>query len=345
MLKPIAIYYPQYHVIPINETFWGKGFTDWHNVKKARPVFDDHYQPHIPHSSVGYYDLSDPNVLVKQAEMAKSYGIYGFAFYHYWFNGKRLLETPLDNMLKLKKPNFPFFYIWANEPWTTNWDGLVDPNKRGYIQDQIHNLADDADHMKFLCENVFLDDRYIKVDNKPLFAVYRTKLFPDVQKTSDLWRQIAKSYGFEDLYLIKINSHSDYTNAQNIKFDINMEFAPNFNNIFRINDIQIDYVKTVLKSIENNNEYNVIKTIFPSWDNTARKSGNVQFRFIFSNLCINTFEIYLKNAIEYTNKNHEHGIFCINAWNEWAEGCHLEPDEKYGFLYLETIKKILKEYE
>jgi lipopolysaccharide biosynthesis protein len=344
-IKPIAIYFPQYHVIPINERFWGAGFTDWHNVKKAKPCFEGHYQPHVPHESVGYYDLSDPDVLIRQAEMARSYGIYGFAFYHYWFNGERLLQTPLDNMLKFKKPNFPFFYIWANEPWTTSWDGVVDPNKNGYIQEQLHSLEDDINHIKFLCENVFSDDRYIKIDNKPVFAVYRTGLFSDIHKTSIMWRKISRSYGFKDLYLIKINSFGDYTNAKNINFDMNMEFLPNFQDVVRIDHNQCDYKKTMLKSIENKYEYPVIKTTFPAWDNTARKSENKKYHTIFSNLCLETFELSLKNAIEYTNKNHDHGIFCINAWNEWAEGCHIEPDVKNGYAYLQIIKRTTQKYK
>ncbi len=171
--KLIAIYLPQFHAIPENDEWWGGGFTDWTNVIKAKPLFKEHYQPHIPHKSIGYYDLRDQNILVYQAALAKEHGIYGFAYYHYWFNGKRLLNVPIDNMLKSGEPDFPFCLIWANENWTKRWDG----HDNEVLIKQEYSFEDDRRHIRFLCENVFPDKRYMKINEKPVFVVYRPELF------------------------------------------------------------------------------------------------------------------------------------------------------------------------
>ena len=344
-IKPIAIYYPQYHTIPENEYIWGENFTDWVNVKKAKPLFDNHYQPHIPHSSIGYYDLSDPNVLIKQAELASQYGIYGFAYYHYWFNGKRLLNKPLDNMLNLKNPKFPFVYIWANEPWTINWDGNINGKPQDIIQQQNFSHDDDIQHITFLCNNVFSDERYITIEDKPVFIVYRTKILPDSKKTAETWRNIAKKFGFKDLFLIKINSFGDRTNATDINFDASMEFSPDISflqNIYKISPKIYNYRQSILSTLNQDKTWKqpIIRTICPSWDNSARRGDKGS---ILHNIDIKTFEYAVKYIIQYTLMHHKHGIFYINAWNEWAEGCHIEPDEKNGFLYLDTIKKVLSE--
>jgi lipopolysaccharide biosynthesis protein len=347
-IKPIVIYYPQYHVIPENEHIWGANFTDWTNVKKAKPLFNNHYQPHIPHSSIGYYDLSDPNVLIKQAELASQYGIYGFAYYHYWFNGKRLLNKPLDNMLNLKSPKFPFIYIWANEPWTINWDGNIRGKPSEIIQQQNFSDDDNIEHMTFLCNNVFNDERYITIDDKPVFIVYRTKILPNVKKTADTWRTIAKKFGFKDLFLIKINSFGDRTNAKDIGFDSSMEFSPDINFINNLHPVKTlprvyNYKKCILSTLQCDKAWkeSIIRTICPSWDNSARRGNR---SVILNDIDVQTFEYAMKYIINYTLQKHNHGMFFINAWNEWAEGCHIEPDEKNGFLYLETIKNILSDY-
>jgi hypothetical protein len=314
IIKPIAIYYPQYHIIPENEHTWGKNFTDWVNVKKAKPLFNDHYQPHIPHSSIGYYDLSDPNVLIKQA------------YYHYWFNGKRLLSKPLDNMLNLKSPKFPFVYIWANEPWTINWDGNINGKPKDIIQQQNFDHNDDIEHIAFLCNNVFSDERYIRIDDKPVFIVYRTKILPNPKKTAEIWRSIAKKFG--------------------INFDSSMEFSPDINfldSLYKKSSRIYDYKQSILDTLYQDKTWKepIIRTICPSWDNTSRRFNQ---GLVLHNINIEIFEYAIKHIIKYTLTNHNHGIFYINAWNEWAEGCHIEPDEKNGFLYLETIKKVLSEF-
>jgi len=340
-IRPIAIYLPQYHTIPENDAAWGEGFTEWTNVKKAEPLFESHYQPHIPHESVGYYDLSEPEVLIRQAAMAKEYGVYGFAFYHYWFNGKCLLETPLDNILKSGNPDFPFLYIWANENWTKRWDGL----DKEIIIKQDYSIEDDNEHLDYLCKNVFSDKRYIKIDGKPVFIVYRTELFPDIKETSKIWRKIAKKNGYKGIYLVRVESFVGKINPKTIGFDAAMEFAPDWsccnlsNKFYPLNCI--DYPTTVFNMILKNYNYPVFRSVFPSWDNTARKNSKGT---IFINNDIDVFRYYLQRIVEFTQQstNKEKYIF-INAWNEWGEGCHIEPDKKTGFDYLDIVKQEIKE--
>lgn len=345
MVRPLAIYLPQFHPIPENDAAWGDGFTEWTNVKKAVPLFDGHYQPHEPHDSIGYYDLSNPEVLVKQAAMAKEHGIYGFAFYHYWFNGKRLLNKPIDNMLELGKPDFPFCFIWANENWTKRWDG----KDKEIIIKQNYSFEDDKQHIQFLCENVFNDKRYITIDGKPVFIVYRTELFPDIKQTAQIWREEAKKYGFVDIYLIRVENFIAGIDPKDIGFDAAMEFAPNGKDsipseIYVSSNVYLnilDYSNTIINMINKEIDYKCFRTVFASWDNTPRRKIN---SIAFNNIHPLAFEYFLKRTIEYTIKNldSQERLLFINAWNEWGEGCHIEPDKLNGFKHLESCRKLLK---
>lgn len=340
IIRPIAIYLPQYHPIPENDKAWGEGFTEWTNVKKAKPLFEEHYQPHVPHEDIGYYDLRNPNVLIKQAQIAEQYGIYGFAFYHYWFNGQLLLNTPLENMLKLKEPNFPFLYIWANENWTKRWDG----RDNEIIIKQNFSLEDDLKHIKYLCENVFCDSRYIRIDNKPVFAIYRTELFPDIAVTAKVWKEKVKEYGFDDLYLVRVENFIKNINPEDIGFDAAMEFAPNFHlhqaKLPSNSNLQLFDYKEVVKRqlVDTVQSYPRYKTIFPIWDNTARKKENGT---VYLNTSLEAFRLSLRETIKYTKHNFKENqqYLFINAWNEWAEGCHIEPDMIHGYSFLETIQE------
>lgn len=345
MIRPLAIYLPQFHPIPENDTAWGEGFTEWTNVKNAVPLFDGHYQPHVPHDSIGYYDLRDPEVLVKQAAMAREHGIYGFAFYHYWFNGKRLLNEPIDNMLEQGKPDFPFCFIWANENWTKRWDG----KDKEIIIKQDYSFEDDRLHIKFLCEKVFNDKRYITIDDKPVFIIYRTELFPEIRKTAQIWREEAKRFGYKDIYLVRVENFVSDINPIDIGFDAAMEFAPNSkdsvpNEIHVSSNVYLnilDYSNTVINMINKKIDYKCFRTVFASWDNTPRRKIN---SITFNNIHPLAFEYFLKRTIDYTIKNldSEERLLFINAWNEWGEGCHIEPDKLNGFKHLESCSKLLK---
>jgi len=342
MIKPLAIYLPQFHSIPENDKAWGKGFTEWTNVRKAQPFFEGHYQPHVPHEDVGYYDLSNPEVMVRQAAMARESGIYGFAFYHYWFNGKRLLEKPLDNMLKSGTPDFPFLYIWANENWTKRWDGL----DQEIIIQQDYSFDDDLEHIRFLCENVFPDKRYITIDEKPVFMVYRTELLPDIKETARIWREESKKYGFKDLYLVRVENFNDI-NPLEIGFDASLEFAPDsrsvgFETIGEGTDINyvLDYERTVSNmALKPDRPFPWFRCVSPGWDNSARKRFNA---YILLNNTPQQFKMLFLRACQYTRRkfDKESQFVFINAWNEWAEGCHIEPDKKYGYIYLKKIKEV-----
>lgn len=350
-IKTIALYLPQYHEIPENNKWWGNGFTEWTNVKKSQPLFDGHYQPHVPHKDIGYYDLSDINVMKKQVNIAKEYGIYGFCFYYYHFaNGKRLLEKPINNYIKAKDIDFPFCFAWANENWTRNWDGgnqeVIMP--QDYSEKNMLKMLDDM-------MPAFKDKRYIKIEGKPVLLVYRAEIIPEVRKIVNNWRKIAKSNGFEDIYLISMQNFKEI-NPYNMGFDAAVEFAPQlsshypekikvketFKDLLNTNATLAD-IKEVIDNMTYRNRVNYprVKCICPSWDNSPRRKN--KGARILLNASPSKFKTFLKIAIRESISNNlpANGMLFINAWNEWGEGAHLEPDERFGYQYLRNIKQIL----
>ena len=354
-VKKIAFYLPQFHAIPENDKWWGNGFTDWTNVKKAAPLYNGHYQPQVPTDEVGYYDLSDIKVIEKQAKLASQFGIDGFCFYHYWFAGKKLLDTPLKNILKTGKPNFPFCVCWANE----NTDPKVGWSREGSSCFQKHSDEDDLAFINDLLE-LFKDDRYIKIGGKPLLIIYRTSLFPDIKKSAEIWRRAVKEAGFKGLYLARVEGIEQELDPKTIGFDAAIEFAPDW----RLNGVPINQQKETYEAYVDNGifsqkyplvyDYNAVmnnminkkhsnykyfRGVFPSWDNTPRRG---QKSTVYWGSSPEVFEYFLSRQIQNTSDNtllsEEEKIVFINAWNEWGEGCHLEPDEKNGFGYLESVK-------
>jgi lipopolysaccharide biosynthesis protein len=359
-IKPIAIYLPQFHPIPENDEWWGQGFTEWTNVTKAKPLFKGHYQPHLP-ADLGYYDLRLPEVMDEQTKLARDNGIYGFCYYHYWFNGKRLLNLPVDNMISRKTSDFPFMICWANENWTRRWDGLDNE----ILIKQEYSLTDDTDHIRFLLKNVFSDTRYIKVDGKPFFIIYRPQLFPDIQKTLNLWREEALSFGFDGLYLGYMQSFGFKEDPEKFGFDCAIEFQPDFSNlplsqkpslkdkIFKKLGIAesahyytniISYRDLVKKALIEKKDIpkNIYKSVTPMWDNSARKKRGAH---VFHGSTPELYQEWLENVIALTEASTlpENFVF-INAWNEWAEGNYLEPSQHWGKSYLQATKKALEKY-
>lgn len=354
-LRSIAFVLPQFHPIPENDLWWGKGFTEWTNVAKAKPQFKGHYQPHLP-TDLGFYDLRLPEARQAQADLAQDYGVDGFCYYHYWFNGKRLLDTPIDEMLRLQKPDMPFMLCWANENWTRRWDG----KEEDVLMKQDYSFDDDKEHMRWLCEKVFSDKRYIRVNDCPVFVIYRQDLFPDISKTAEIWREIAvNEFGYKGVYLCVTESFNKQVNPETINFDAAIEFAPHQVISHKLKkskkDIWLeklklkkepsislrDFEKGVDKSINRKlPPYKLYRCATPSWDNTARKKENGVISVGSTPSLYYKWLKHLKLTFKPFSKD-ENFIF-INAMNEWAEGNHLEPCEKYGTAYLEATKSALE---
>lgn len=347
-LKLIAFYLPQYHPIPENDEWWGKGFTEWTNVTRAIPNFRGHYQPHLP-SDFGFYDLRLPEIREAQAALAKQYGIYGFCYHHYWFGGKRLLERPFKEVLESGKPDFPFCLCWANENWTRRWDGA----ENQILMAQQHSPDDDLAFIRDIMP-ALKDPRYIRVNGKPLLIVYRVSLLPTPLQTAEIWQKEAYRNGIPGLYLVAAQSFG-IGDPRPYGFDAAVEFPPHNARGTWINDqLEItnrdyqgnifDYAKVaanhILQDLPIEKDYPLIHTVMPSWDNTARRQNHCH---TFFNSSPEHYRVWLKSVVDHTRNKHDHALpfVFINAWNEWAEGCHLEPDQKYGHGFLEATRDAL----
>lgn len=356
--RVIAINLPQFHPFPENDEWWGKGFTEWTNVTKAKPRFRGHYQPHLP-SDTGFYDLRLPEARQMQADMAREAGIYGFCYYHYWFNGKRLMNRPIDEILASGKPDFPFMLCWANENWARNWAGGF----KDVLIAQHYSNEDDVKHMRWLCSKVFSDKRYIRIDNKPVFAIYRPIFFPDMNQTIEIWRKVAKEEFGMGIYLLRVESSNDKgPDTHGWNFDSSMDFQPllmggfdsRYKNILnkvtsrlfpsktsKFNKIY-NYKKYVEYRMANPmKDYKCYPCVSPGWDNSPRRSKTGFMAFVGStpNLFKKWLADTLKRFIPYSE---EENLVFINAWNEWAEGNHLEPDQKWGHAYLDATKEAIE---
>jgi tetratricopeptide (TPR) repeat protein len=352
-VRLLALYLPQFHPIPENDRWWGKGFTEWTNVSKSKPLFPSHYQPHLP-SDLGFYDLRLSESRIAQAELAKIYGIEGFCYYHYWFNGKRLIERPFNEVLDSGKPDFPFCLAWANENWTKRWDG----RESEMLQEQIYGGKSDViNHFKYLLK-AFLDKRYIRINNKPVFIIYRPSAIPELQELITTWRYLAERAGLDGIYLIAMKTGFEaFPNNfwVNNGFDNELIFQPGNGKINKLNKWQklsdlgaaehvsteaivVDYEKAwnVMKE-ETNKDDNSFCCVVPSWDSSARRAKIGAY--ILQNSNPNSYQRWLEYEIEKViHRNSDERLVVINAWNEWAEGNHLEPDQKFGHGYLRATK-------
>nr|QIM10661.1 hypothetical protein PlAlph_5530 [uncultured Alphaproteobacteria bacterium] len=347
--KIIAFYLPQYHTIPLNDKAYGKGFTEWHNVSKTFPYYTGHYQPHIPYD-VGFYDLSIPKVMYRQVELAKQYGIDGFCFHYYWFNGQRLLETPIFNWLKNKDLYLPFCLCWANENWSKLWDG----GDKEIIMPQQHKEQDDDNFFKDILP-FFKDKRYITINNKPLFILYKPGLFEKEHLIKFRHRldELCRKNGFAGIYFCIVYSSGTNPDEYAGIFDAVIEFPPHQMKNLKQIDYSSKYILPELKcqifDIANYiNEIKYIypvshktfKTVFPSWDNSARKAFTNGY--IFHGSTPNLYKKWLSGCINWEKRNNpvsERFVF-VNAWNEWAEGAHMEPDVQNGYAYLQANREV-----
>ncbi|NEV60561.1 glycoside hydrolase family 99-like domain-containing protein [Thiorhodococcus minor] len=341
----IAFYLPQFHPIPENDAWWGRGFTEWTNVVRGRPQFPGHYQPHLP-GELGFYDLRAPEVMARQVELAKLYGIGGFAFYYYWFAGKRLLERPLEDYLS-SSLDLPFCLCWANENWSRRWDGRDDQ----ILMAQEHSPEDDLAFIQAIARYL-RDRRYIRVGARPLLMVYRPALLPDPAATARRWRGWCRDNGIGEIYLAYTQSFESEP-PEDYGFDAAVEFPPNNSHPVditkQIQDRSPDFKGTIYDWTiypERSRhyepcDYRLFRGVNPSWDNEARRRGRGA---VFLGSTPAGYRQWLENAIGDTlariSEPSERLVF-INAWNEWAEGAHLEPDDRHGYAYLQATRDAL----
>lgn len=376
-MKIIALYLPQFHTFPENDKWWGRGFTEWTNVKKAQPLFKGHNQPNVPYGKK-YYDLSEIEPMRQQVELAKNSGIYGFCFYHYWFKGgKLLMEKPIERFRDTEDIEFPYCLSWANEPWTRAWDGC---SKEVIMRQEYGGKEEWRKHFEYM-NTFFKDKRYIKIGGNPVFVLYRPDLIEKLSEMLAYWDELAKINGYNRLCYIAQgaafcgNPDSDFT-----EFDYCMEFEPGYTReIYRKNNLKkkpsllfktpccalmfiwsdlktklltkfgLKFYKptkvfsydtvanTICKRIPVNSK--MIPGFFPSWDNSPRRGTD---GMIFTGSTPQKFKYYLTKRISKAEKEYKSDFLFINAWNEWAESAYLEPDERNGHEYLDAVKDCIK---
>lgn len=351
-IRTIAFYLPQYHPFPENDRWWGKGFTEWHNVAKAKPNFIGHYQPHLP-ADLGYYDLRVPEVMEQQAALAKRYGVSGFCFYYYWFSGKRLLELPIERMLSTGKPDMPFCLCWANENWTRRWDG----RDQEILMAQNHSNEDDVAVITDLIR-YFRSPNYIRINGKPLLLVYNIGAFPDFLRTAETWRDTCRKEGMGEIYLAFVESffhEGRKPKPATVGCDASVEFPPHSLAQCRIPSGTLvnpnspvtadDYREIVVRSLTNQiPDYTRFRGVMPSWDNTPRRGDRSQ---VIEASSPGAFQAWLEGIYKQTRQQNfgDERIVFINAWNEWAEGAYLEPDRQYGHSYLEAVRNAIDHWQ
>ena len=336
----IAFYLPQFHRVTENSEWWGPGFTEWTNVAKAKPNYVGHNQPKIPRE-LGFYDLTEPNIIQEQIEMAKSYGISAFCFYYYWFSGRRILEKPLNHFLK-SNFNFNFTICWANENWTRTWDG----SSKNILLHQKYQ-EQDACHFIEAIAPILSDPRYVTINNMPILLVYRAKEIPEPKKWFDLWRKRACELGLNGIHIACVDFY-DINTPDEVGADSLVEFPPHkfigpknqpdkFPVLLNKNFSGgiVDYRKVVIQSINKPfQKFAYFRGIIPSWDNTARRQDT---SMMLVNERPEIFRDWLSYLRSYTRESGNGKLIFVNAWNEWAEGCVLEPDLGNGLSYLEEV--------
>jgi lipopolysaccharide biosynthesis protein len=348
-VKILAYFLPQFHPTPENNEWHGDGFTEWTKVRGAYPLFAGHYQQHVPHSDIGYYLLDSVDVLHKQAELMRSSGVYGQVFYHYWFSGKLILEEPARMLLENKNVNMPFCFCWANENWTRRWDG----NEDEILLGQVYSIEDAKEFIRYLIP-FFRDSRYIVVDNRPILFIYRPASIPNVKQYIDVWRAECRLAGVHEPYVVAVLTRGA-TDPQDFDMDAGVERTlhdwtnsnvPELNNdVFRYHEVNgsiLPYDK-VAEYYENQTDikcFTYFRSISPIWDNTARYAEGA---FLLHGSTPRRFQIWLEKLLDYTEATlpKDRQFIVVNAWNEWAEGAHLEPDSRYGYSYLNSVGRAL----
>lgn len=356
-MKTIAFYLPQFHTIPENDKWWGEGFTEWNNVRKAEPLFQGHKQPRIPYND-NYYDLSRKETLMWQAELANRYSVYGMCFYHYWFHGKLLLEKPSEMLLENKDINMRFCFSWANEPWARTWDGKA---HHVLMPQEYGGETDWKEHFDYLLP-FFKDERYIKVDNCPMFLIYKPASIPCANEMMECWNRWAADKGFDGIHFVE-TLRDGYTDKRQLPFKARVEFEPMrtnfqqppvilnykrlrrrvvkaFNTLFHTRFLlnkPFAFSEVARRSLSLESPEGTYGGVFAGWDNTPRRGLAAT---IVLPPTKEEFKDYLRKKEEQTREVYHTDFVFINAWNEWAEGTVLEPEARNGYAYLEAIKEI-----
>jgi len=348
-VRVIAFYLPQFHPIAENDQWWGKGFTEWTNATKAKPLFRGHYQPHLP-ADLGFYDLRVPETRLAQAQMARNYGIDGFCYYHYWFAGKRILERPFDEVLGSKQPDLPFCLCWANQTWTGIWHGAPD---RVLIEQTYPGVADHEHHFETLLA-AFRDPRYIRVEDRPLFLFFVPYEIPDTRAVMQLWRDMAKRAGLPGLYLVG-NAVGSHTPSE-LGLDASARYNPppmrpwfprrrpikwlkrRYQQVAGLPHVH-SYEKVLADLLPPETPGTVnYPCLLPNFDNTPRSGAN---GVVLHESTPALFRIHAQQALERVrDRDAEHRIVFIKSWNEWGEGNYLEPDQRFGYGYLEVVREV-----
>ncbi|TWH02325.1 Lipopolysaccharide biosynthesis protein [Ochrobactrum sp. J50] len=348
-IKILCYYLPQFHPIPENDEWHGKGFTEWTKVKAANPLFKDHYQQHVPHEDIGYYVIHDKEVLRQQSIMMKKAGIYGQIFYHYWFSGKLILEGPSKILLENKEINMPFCFCWANENWTRRWDG----SEREVLLEQIYSAEDAKAFISYLIP-FFRDERYIKIDGRPVLHIYRPSSIIGIQEYLSIWRSECEKAGLAHPFVVatlaagavKPQDYGMDAGAERVLYDWTGGRVPEITSevtsyvdmegrVFSY-DSMADYYRAEI----HNDDFHRFPSIVPNWDNTPRYKERSH---VLHGSTPEKFQTWLEELIARATNTlpKDRRFILVNAWNEWAEGAHLEPDIRFGYAYLNSVGRAL----
>jgi len=343
----VAFYLPQFHQTPENDAWHGGGFTEWSVVARSRPLFPGHRQPELP-GELGFYDLRVPEVREQQAWLARAHGISAFCYYHYWFKGLRMLERPFNEVLTSGAPNFPFCLAWANESWYRRWQGSADE----LVVEQTFDEEDDVEHIRWLIE-AFRDERYLRVKGRPLLAVYRPQDLPNPIRTVEIWRRECGRAGVPDPWLVGFETRGNVVEPTAIGFDAGAEFIPHglteltepltppplcdpSNSVYDYGEVANAYAERPEPA------WTRYPCVASGWDNTPRRRNGEALILVDSTP--EAYGAWLRRALEGQRRSEgSDGVVFVNAWNEWAEGAHLEPDEHWGRAYLEATRDVVTE--